>query len=138
MIELRSARMALVGLAILGVAMAGYGTASATPAPTAPVAKAAPVTAKPAAAKPAPGAQPAFRLPVGVKSAANMRTCASTACGIVGSASPGQSLVSWCFVFGQNINGNAAWDIVYNASTGRAGFISESLLTNISQNDPCG
>ncbi len=110
-------------------------------AQNAPTQASAAVEAKPDPVKPAqtkPGAVSRnFALPVTVGGNTNMRACASTSCAIVGTASPSHTLTSWCYVSGQTISGIPWWDVVYNASTGRAGFITESLLNTTAQTDHC-
>lgn len=67
----------------------------------------------------------------------NMRACASTSCAVIGTANASNALDSWCFVSGQSISGNPFWDIIYNNATGRAGFITESLLNSGAQASVC-
>jgi hypothetical protein len=68
---------------------------------------------------------------------ANMRSCPSTSCTISGVAYPNHELYSQCFRVGQVINGNQYWDVVYNATTGKVGFITEYYLSDRSQTNQC-
>jgi hypothetical protein len=126
-------RLAITAAVLMGlIGMVGIGSG---------VSVAAPVHAAPAAVtvvSKTPSAAPQNLLGVGVtQNGVNMRACASTSCAITGTANLGNTLHSWCFVSGQSISGNPFWDIVYNGSTGRVGFITESLLTNQSQGSLC-
>jgi hypothetical protein len=67
----------------------------------------------------------------------NMRACASTSCAVVGTADTSNTLRSWCYVSGQTITNTPYWDIVFNATTGRAGFITEYYLTSAAQASTC-
>jgi hypothetical protein len=68
---------------------------------------------------------------------ANMRSCPSTSCTVSGVAYSGHRLYSQCYSIGQVINGNQYWDVVYNETTGRMGFITEYYLTDKTQNQQC-
>ena len=142
------ALLALTFLALSQTGAAGQPTQAATPR-TSAVGQVAPVAAAPVAAPhggaaPAAGStkktsvQPASRLADHVtQDGVNMRACASTSCAVVGTANVSHSLRSWCYVSGQSIFGNPFWDIVYNATTGIGGFISEFYLPDKSQGDLC-
>lgn len=67
----------------------------------------------------------------------NIRACASTSCAHVNRVNTGHTLYSYCYVSGQTIHGNPYWDVVYNVSTGYAGYITEHYLTDKSQSTPC-
>ncbi|HEY3606267.1 MAG TPA: hypothetical protein VGL06_02155 [Pseudonocardiaceae bacterium] len=126
-------RLAITAAVLMGlVGMVGIGAG---------VSVAAPVQAAPAAVTAAaktPSVVPHNLLVLGVtQNGVNMRACASTSCPVSGTANRSDTLHSWCFVTGQTISGNPFWDIVYNVSTGRVGFITESLLTNGSQGSVC-
>jgi hypothetical protein len=126
----RLAITAAVLMGLIGMVGIGAGVSVAAPVHTAPAAVS--VAAK------TPSVAPQNLLGVGVtESGVNMRSCASTSCAVTGTANVGNSLHSWCFVSGQVISGNQFWDIVYNGSGHRVGFITESLLTNKSQTSAC-
>jgi hypothetical protein len=128
----RLAIAAAVLMGLLGMVGIGAGVSVAAPVHAAPAVVSAPVSAK------TPSVTPANLLGVGVtQSGVNMRACASTSCAVTGTANIGNSLHSWCFVSGQSISGNPFWDIVYNGTSGRVGFITESLLTNQGQGSIC-
>lgn len=126
------------GIGVAALLAAGAGVSTAAPAPAAAPAvhaMAAPV-AKPKTV------QPANLLADHVtQNGVNMRECASTSCAVVGTANASDNLHSWCFVSGQEIIANGRdtvfWDIVYNVSSGHAGFITEAYLTNTSQSSAC-
>jgi hypothetical protein len=126
----RLAIASAVLMGLIGMVGIGAGVSVAAPVHTAPATVA--VTAK------APSVTPQNLLGVGVtQNGVNMRACASTSCAVTGTANLGNTLHSWCFVSGQTISGNPFWDIVYNVSSGRVGFITESLLNNQSQASVC-
>ena len=132
------AKRIVVGAAVLVglVGIVGAGVSVATPVHSAPAVVAVAHTAAAPAKK--PSAAPQNLLGVGVTTnGVNMRACASTSCAVVGTANQGNNLHSWCFVSGQTISGTPFWDIVYNGTTGRAGFITEALLTDQSQGSLC-
>ena len=127
-----------VAAALLLTVIPGAAAANAqnAPAQTSAAAQVKPAPVKPGPAKPGTVSRN-FALTVTVSGNTNMRACASTSCAIVGTASPSHALTSCCYVNGQVISGVQWWDIVYNASTGRAGFITESLLNTTAQSDLC-
>ncbi len=132
----RLAITAAVLMGLIGMVGIGAGVSVAAPAPAAPAAATAPVGAK------TPSVTPANLLGVGVtQNGVNMRACASTSCAVTGTANQGNTLHSWCFVSGQSVTEPGIttpfWDIVYNGSSGRVGFITEALLTSQAQGSVC-
>jgi hypothetical protein len=82
---------------------------------------------------------PGSRLPVHTtQNGVNIRDCGSTAsCGVVGTANSGDAIDSWCFISAQSVNGNPFWDLVWDSTANRGGFISETLLSSGAQGDVC-
>lgn len=70
----------------------------------------------------------------------NMRPCAAannSTCPPIGTANRSHTLNDWCYVSGAQANGDIFWDVVFDVTTGKAGFISESLLNTSTQLSHC-
>jgi hypothetical protein len=60
--------------------------------------------------------------------AANIRTGPSTACKSVGLGEPSDTVDFWCWQFGQTVNGVSTWTYIQDETTGKAGWVSDTLL----------
>lgn len=72
------------------------------------------------------------RMPTGVS--ANMRSGSSTSCGIVGWADNRDTLIYYCWTYGEN----GTWTYLYNQHDDRFGWVKDSLLPNNGSNQYCG
>lgn len=121
-------------LGVLAMVAVGSGVSAAAPA-HAPAVRS---VAMAQAAKPN-AVTPASRLPEHTtQNGVNIRACASTSgCSVIGTANSGDTINSWCFLTGQTVNGDQFWDLVWDQTANRGGFISESLLTSTSEGETC-
>jgi uncharacterized protein YraI len=67
----------------------------------------------------------------------NIRSGPGTGYTSVGQAQTGQTLWDDCYTTGTVINGNPYWDYVYDANTGKAGYVTEYYLNDGSQTLHC-
>ena len=127
---------AVIGIAAMIAVGAGVSTAAPQHVPSAPAVHS--VALDKAAGKPA-AVVPGSRLPVHTtQNGVNIRNCGSTAsCSVVGTANSGDAIDSWCFISAQSVNGNPFWDLVWDSTANRGGFISETLLSSGAQGDVC-
>jgi hypothetical protein len=130
------AASAVIGLAAMIAVGSGVSTAAPAHIPAAPAVHSvamAKVAGNPNAVL--PGSRLAVHT---TQNGVNIRNCGSTAsCAVVGTANSGDAINSWCFISAQAVNGNPFWDLVWDRTANRGGFISETLLSSGAQADTC-
>jgi hypothetical protein len=69
---------------------------------------------------------------------AGIYECPSTTCRLLGWVYPDDPVINYCYVMGQQVEGNPYWDFVYNTRTSVSGWTNESWLQDKTpQNKHC-